>query len=154
MDITAEELDRAGFRRAGSVWPDPAKAVRVQIDWEVHGFVVYMMVVNGEVKKVGTTGRNGSSFKMRMFSTFAALRQVITGPVQGRPPARWRSRSLDPFKTHAPAMFAAGLTVELWVSECPSLDLMMAKETELNNKYAPEWTKEGRRAQRRTEGLR
>lgn len=153
MDITREELLGAGFRRAGSVLPDSSSTVRVLIDRDVHGFVVYMMVVSHEVKKVGTTGRNGSSFKKRMFSTFAALRQVITGPVPGRPAARWRSRPLDPFKTHAPAIFAAGLEVELWVSECPSLELMMAKETELNTKYTPEWTKEGRR-QRRSERVR
>jgi hypothetical protein len=56
MGFTIEELHELGFRRAGSVVPDPAKKLRVQIDWDVRGFVVYAMVVNGEVKKLGTTG--------------------------------------------------------------------------------------------------
>jgi hypothetical protein len=108
-----------------------------------------MMIVNDEIKKVGTTGRGASSFKKRMVSTFYALRQVITGPIDGRPPARWRSRPLDPYKEHAPAVVLAGREVELWASECPSFESMSARETELNNKYAPEWTKEGRRKRRR-----
>lgn len=148
-NVTGEELGRAGFRRAGSVVPDPLKRARVLVDPGLRGFVVYIMVVNHEVKKVGTTGRNGSSLEKRMAATFSALRQVITGPVPGRPAARWRSRPLDPFKTHAPASILAGHEVEMWASECPSLEVMMAKETELNKKYTPEWTKEGRREGRR-----
>ena len=149
MKITEDELRAAGFSRAGSVMSDPLKTIRVQIDWDAPGFVVYMMIVNDEVKKVGTTGRKDSSFKKRMFSTFYALRQVITGPVAGRPPARWRSRPLDPFKAHAPTVILSGQVVELWASECATFEFMIAKETELNNMYTPEWTKEGRATTRR-----
>jgi hypothetical protein len=103
------------------------------------------MVVNREIKKFGTTGRQNSSFTKRMRSTFHALRQVIRGPIPGRPPARWRSRRLDPFKEHAPSVISAGLRIELWATECLSFEAMMARETDLNTKYVPEWTKEGRR---------
>ena len=75
MKISSEELRMGGFRRAGTVCPDAAKKVRVQIDWDVPGFVVYIMVVDHEFKKAGTTGRKNSSFKTRMNSTFSALRQ-------------------------------------------------------------------------------
>jgi hypothetical protein len=154
MTLNEGELVRAGFRRAGSVVPDPLKTVRVHVDPDWRGFVVYIMVVNQEVKKVGTTGRNGSSLAKRMAATFSALRQVIVGPVPGRPAARWRSRPLDPFKTHAPASILAGHEVQLWASVWPSFEIMMAKETELNNKYTPEWTKEGRRERYRAGRMR
>jgi hypothetical protein len=135
MNISSEELQAAGFRRAGTVYPDTTKRVRVQIDWDVRGFVVYIMVVNHEFKKAGTTGRGNSTFKGRMHSTFSALRQVIIGgpPYLG-----------DPFKQRAPAVILANEQVELWAQECGSFESMMAKETELNNKYQPEWTREGR----------
>jgi len=134
MNISREELQEAGFRRAGTVYPDATKKVRVKIDWDVRGFVVYIMVVNHEFKKAGTTGRNNSRFKERMHSTFSALRRVIIGgpPYLG-----------DPFKQHAPAAILANQETELWAQEF-TIDTFEAKETELNNKYQPEWTKEGR----------
>jgi hypothetical protein len=133
MNISKEELEAAGFRRAGTVYPDPAKVVRVQIDWDVQGFVVYIMVVNNEVKKVGSTGRKHSAFKGRMHSTFSALRTVM----QAGPPYLG-----DPFKQHAPATILSNQEIELWAQEFTA-DTFQAKETELNNKYQPEWTKEG-----------
>jgi hypothetical protein len=142
MNISREELEAAGFRRAGTVFPDAGTILRVQIDWPVTGFVVYIMVVNHEFKKAGTTGRKGSTFEARMRSTFSALRQVISGPLPGRPPAGWRSRRLDPFKQHAPAAILAGLKVELWAQEF-TINTFEVKETELNNRYRGEWTKEG-----------
>ena len=70
-----------------------------------------------------------------MHSTFSALRRVIIGgpPYLG-----------DPFKQRAPATILANHEIELWAKEFPSFEAMTAKETELNNKYQPEWTKEGR----------
>ena len=134
MKITTEELLAAGFRRAGTVYPDVTKKLRVQIDWDVRGFVVYIMVVNQEFEKAGTTGRKNSTFKGRMHSTFSALRRrMITG---GSP-------TDDPFKTHAPAVIEANQEIELWAQQF-TIDTFEAKETELNNKYQPEWTKEGK----------
>ncbi len=148
MNITEDDLKSEGFRRAGTVFPDRSRTLVVQIDRDLPGFVVSAMVVNREVKKFGTTGRKNSSFARRMHSTFHALRQVIGGPVPGRPPAHWRSRQLDPFKEHAPEVILAGQQIELWTTECPSFEVMMARETELNGRYVPEWTKEGRRYRR------
>ena len=142
VNISIEELQAAGFRRAGTVFPDATKVVRVQVDWPVTGFVVYIMVVNHEFEKAGTTGRKGSVFEGRMHSTFSALRQVISGARPDRPPALWRSRKLDPFKQHAPAAIAAGHEIELWAQEF-TIDTFEAKETELNDRYRGEWTKEG-----------
>jgi hypothetical protein len=146
MHTVTDELRLAGFRPAGSVVRDLNRTVRVQFDWEVQGFVLYAMVVNGEIKKFGTTGRKASSFTKRMHSTFQALRQVIEGSRPGKPVARWRTRQLDPFKAHAPKAITAGYQIDLWATECPTAHVMMARETDLNNRYVPEWTKEGRRA--------
>jgi hypothetical protein len=70
-----------------------------------------------------------------MHSTFSALRQVIIGgpPYLG-----------DPFKQHAPAAILANQEIELWAREF-TIDTFEAKEAELNSRYRPEWTKEGRR---------
>ncbi len=48
MNISSEELHADGFWRAGTVYPDAATTLRVQIDRDDHGFVVYIMVVNHE----------------------------------------------------------------------------------------------------------
>lgn len=135
MEISPEELEADGFRRAGTVFPDADRKVRVEVDWDVTGFVVYIMVVDGDFKKAGTTGRRASRFKGRMHSTFSALRQVMMSdpPYLG-----------DPFKQRAPFTIIANREVELWARQYPSFESMIAKETELNNKYQPEWTKEGR----------
>jgi hypothetical protein len=142
--ISDEELRAAGFKRAGTVYPDPRRMVRVDITEDVPGCVAYLMRVKGEVKKVGITGTGASGFRQRMNSTFSALRTVMTGPRPGRPPARWRSRKFDPFKEHAPATIRAGHEIELWALRCRSVDSTKAKETELNQKFRPKWTKEGR----------
>jgi hypothetical protein len=104
--------------------------------WDVQGYVVYIMVVNHEFKKAGHTGKGGTRFKIRMEGSFNCLRPVIAGrrPYLG-----------DPFKHHAPATILAQQEVESWAKPFPSLALMMAKESELNNKYEGEWTKEGQR---------
>jgi hypothetical protein len=110
MTITPDELAQAGFRRAGVVRQDAAHVVRVTMFGAFSGFVVYLMVVNGEVKKAGTTGRKNSTLlEGRMRSTFSALRQVIR---RGPP------YSGDPFKTLAPVTVLAGKEVEIWARQC------------------------------------
>jgi hypothetical protein len=148
MEISNSELESDGFRRAGTVSADPTKILRVQIDWDVQGFVVYLMVVNGEIKKAGTTGSGRSSFKSRMISECQTVRQVIAGAPAGRPPAKWRLRPLDPFKQHAPNAILANHQVELWAREFPTFRAMFDKETLLNNAHQPQWTKEGRLAKK------
>lgn len=144
MNITETELEAEGFQRSGTVLPDGVSVLRVEIDSDVSGPVLYLMRVNGEVKKCGITGTGVSGFRQRMNSTFSALRNVIQGLKPGRVAAKWRSRRLDPFKEHAAATIVAGQTIELWTLRCPSVEWMMAKEAELNQKFRPRWTKEGR----------
>ena len=55
MKITSEELQADGFWRAGTVFPDEARTLLLQMDRDVHGFVVYIMVVDGEFMKAGKT---------------------------------------------------------------------------------------------------
>lgn len=55
MNISREELETEGFWRGGTVYPDAATTLRVQIDRDVHGFVVYIMIVNDEFMKAGKT---------------------------------------------------------------------------------------------------
>ncbi len=134
MDLSHDELRALGFSRAGTVYPDGATTCRVQIDQDIPGYAIYAMRVGSELKKFGTTGRKNSGFRGRMQSTFSALRRTILKgpPYQG-----------DPFKTHAPAAILAGLEIELWVR--PSTEVTFEiEESELNNRYRPQWTKEGR----------
>lgn len=134
MNISREELTAMGFRPAGTVYPDAATVVRVEVDWDLDGCAVYAMRVDGDVKKFGTTGRRNSRFRARMDSTFSALRQTIRrgAPFTG-----------DPFKRGAPATILANRPVELWLKPSTQ-DAFELEETELNNRYRPEWTKEGR----------
>ena len=133
MNMIKQELEALGFRRAGTVYPDAGRC-RVVVDWQVPGFAVYAMVVGHEVKKFGTTGRKNSDFRSRMISTFSAIRQTIR---KGPP------YSGDPGKRYAPATILANNEIDLWAK--PSTEARFeTEESELNNKYRPEWTKEGR----------
>jgi len=106
----------------------------LEIDQNIMGYAVYAMRVGTELKKFGTTGRKNSGFKGRMQSTFSALRRTI----QNGPPYQG-----DPFKTHAPASILAGQEIELSVR--PSTEATFeVEESDLNNRYRPQWTKEGR----------
>jgi hypothetical protein len=145
MNISREDLDAREFRRAGTVYPDASSILRVEMEngWDVPGWVTYIMVVDGEFKKAGKTGDGESTLKGRMSSTFQALRQVIAGPPANRPPARWRSRPLDPFKQNGPAAILAQQQIELWAKRQPTRERTISEETELNEHYRGEWTKEG-----------
>ena len=144
MKVTDE--DRRDFKFAGTVRWDPTSLSLVWA-WEQTvptGYVVYLMLIDGDVKKGGIAKDTaGSTFKKRMQSEFAVVRQVIVGPIPGKPLPGWRLRPLDPFKKHAPPHFVAGHTVELWAKSCASAELMDSEETRLNSKYRGEWTKEG-----------
>lgn len=141
------DVDRRAFEFSGTVRWDPASQ-RLVWDWKPAvptGYVVYLMLVNSDVKKGGiakdTPG--ASTFKKRMQSEFTVARQVIVGPLPGKPLPGWRLRPLDPFKMHAPPALLAGHTVELWAKSCLTLQSMDSEETRLNLKYRGEWTKEG-----------
>jgi hypothetical protein len=68
-----------------------------------------------------------------MGSTFSALRQTIRGgaPYTG-----------DPFKRFAPATILAKQQVELWLKPSTA-EQFEVEECLLNERYRPEWTKEG-----------
>ena len=135
MNVSREELRALGFRPAGTVYPDASTVVRVEVSWNHEGCAIYAMRVGDELKKFGTTGRKNSCFKARMDSTFSAFRQTIRGgaPFSG-----------DPFKRFAPATILAKQEVELWLK--PSTpEAFEVEESLLNNRYRPEWTKEGHR---------
>lgn len=145
MIISDEE--QKSFQLSGSVsWDSIAEALVWK--WEPSvpsGYVVYLMLVDGDVKKGGIAKDTmASTFKRRMQSEFAVARQVIVGPVHGKPLPRWRAKPLDPFKTHAPPALLAGHIIELWAKAYPTQQLMESEEARLNNKYRGEWTKEGR----------
>lgn len=137
MKITTEELATAGFRRGGTVFPDAAKILRVEIDRDFVGFVVYLMVVNGEVMKAGKTE---TGFRTRMLSSFNSLKNKM-GDKADHP--RYQEQT---FKEHAQATIRAGHQVELWARTFETREEMLAKEQELNDKYQGRWTKEGKRA--------
>ena len=136
MDISSEELTAQGFWRAGTVYPDAATTLRVQIDRDARGFVVYVMVVDHEFMKAGKTE---TPLGTRMRGTFGALRRKM-GDRASHP--RYQEKT---FKEHAQAAIRAGQKVELWAKEFPSHEAMMAKESELNNRV-PGGLDEGRPA--------
>jgi hypothetical protein len=151
MRLTNE--DRSAFVRAGSVeWDSSARDFRWS--WEVDipsDYVVYLMVVDDDVKKGGKAeDTKSSTFKKRIEGEFGSVRQVISGPIPGRQLARWRLKPPDPFKKHAPPVLLAGNTVELFAKAMPTGPTpeqarknMRDEEDRLNIKYRGEWTKEG-----------
>lgn len=151
MKLTHE--DRSAFRRAGSVeWDFSARDLRWSWETDIpSGYVVYLMVVDDDVKKGGKAeDTKSSTFKKRMEGEFGSVRQVISGPIPGRPLARWRLKLPDPFKKHAPPVLLAGKTVVLFAKAMPSEPTpeqsrknMRDEEDRLNIKYRGEWTKEG-----------
>ena len=136
MNISAEELHADGFWRAGTVYPDQATTLRVDITRDAHGFVVYIMVVNSEFMKAGKTE---TPLRTRMNSTFNSLKNKM-GKRADHP--RYQEKT---FKEHAQAAIRAQQEIELWAKEFSSYETMMAKEKELNDKYQGLWTKEGKR---------
>lgn len=142
MRITTDELEAMGFWRAGTVYPDPVSTLRVQIDHDVHGFVVYVMVVNREVVKAGKTE---TPLSTRMKSTFNSLKNKM-GDRADHP--RYQERT---FKEHAPAAIRAGHEIEIWAQDLGSFSAMKAKEDELNGTYKGLWTKEGNRRSRKAD---
>ena len=136
MKISSEDLQAVGFWRAGTVYPDPVATVRVEMNRDAHGFVVYIMVVNGEFMKAGKTE---TRLRTRMVSTFNSLKNKM-GSRADHP--RYQEKT---FKEHAQATIRANQQVELWAKECPSRQEMMSTETKLNNEYQGLWTKEGHR---------
>ena len=136
MNISNEELLADGFWRAGTVYPDAAATLRVQIDRDVHGFVVYVMVVNHEYMKGGHTT---TPLSTRMRGSFNALKSKMGAYADH---SRYQEKT---FKQHAQATILAKQEIELWAQEFPSFESMIAKEDELNSEYQGLWTKEGHR---------
>jgi hypothetical protein len=135
MNITTDELLAEGFWRAGTVFPDALTTLRVQIDRDAHGFVVYIMVVEQEFMKAGKTE---TALSTRMHSTFNSLKNKM-GLRADHP--RYQEKT---FKEHAQATIRAGKQIELWAQDMLTFEAMMAREDELNRHYRGLWTKEGR----------
>src|SRR5262245_37616772 len=111
MNITSEELYADGFWRAGTVYPDAATTLRVEINRDAHGFVVYIMVVKAEFMKAGKTE---TPLSTRMRGTFNSLKGKM-GDRADHP--RYQEKT---FKRHAQVTVRAGHRVELWAREFPS----------------------------------
>ncbi len=96
MLISSDDLHAMGFWRAGTVFPDPVSTVRVQIDRDVHGSVVHVMVVNQEVVKAGKTH---TPLSTRIKSTINSLKNkmgvapIILGYQENLQRARTRNDS-------------------------------------------------------------
>ena len=152
MEIDPE--DAAAFVHAGTVKWDPVGAKPVW-NWKPtipKGFVVYLMVVDREVRKGGKAEETPkSTFKRRVQDEFKAAAQVIRGPVLGRPLPQWRSKRLDPFKQHAPPVLLAGHEVDVYARPLQTREEMKNEEDRLNEKYRGDWTRQGwtRSGQRR-----
>jgi hypothetical protein len=144
MDI--DEEDVTAFVHAGTVAWDPI-AAKLMWSWKPtvpDGFVVYLMVVNREVRKAGKAEETPTStFKRRVEGEFRTVGQVIRGPIPGRRLANWRTKKLDPFKQNAPPVLLAGHRVDVYARACRTWDEMKREEGRLLNKYRGDWTQEG-----------
>lgn len=144
MEIDDEDL--RAFVHAGTLEWEPHSA-RPQWSWKPEvpaGYVVYLMVVDSEVRKGGKAEETRTStFKRRVEDEFRTVGQVIRGPIPGRPPAAWRTKKLDPFKTNAPPVLLGGRRINVYAKPCESRAAMKHEEDRLNDKYRGDWTKEG-----------
>jgi len=103
---------------------------RVEITHPIAGWVAYVHLVNGEVKKAGMTG----TFDNRMGGSYNCIRKVIA---KGPPYLG------DPWKRNGPTTILAGKTVELWAKAEASHQAAKDTEDILNEFYRGEWSKEG-----------
>ena len=144
MEIDNE--DEAAFDLAGTVKWDPVVAKLVW-KWKAivpNGCVVYLMVVNREVRKGGKAEETlTSTFKRRVQDEFRVVGQVIRGPIPGRPLPKWRTKKLDPFKQHAAPVLLAGHPVDIYAKPFPTWEEMKREEDRLNEKYRGDWTYQG-----------
>jgi hypothetical protein len=144
VEIDDEDLE--AFVHAGTVVWEPSSA-RLKWSWRPEvpvGYVVYLMVVDREVRKGGKAEETRTStFKRRVQDEFRTVGQVIRGPISGRRLAAWRTRKLDPFKTNAPPVLLAGHRVDLYAKPCASFAEMKREEDRVNDKYRGDWTAQG-----------
>ena len=85
MNISKKELELAGFRRAGTVYPDKAKVLRLDLNWDATGFVRWLEQTNpifcgcrwnSPARKLGrgwSPGRRGLPLHVPVKSTGWAL---------------------------------------------------------------------------------
>src|SRR5690242_13330096 len=122
-----KDEDRQAFKLAGTVLWHPASQTLVWT-WQPNvpsGCVVYLMLIDQDVMKCGiATDTAASTFQKRMQSEFSVARQVIAGPIPGKPLPGWRLRPLDPFKKNAPRYLLEGHVVELWAKACVTTEVM------------------------------
>jgi hypothetical protein len=137
-----KELEDLGFIRVGTIRPtNLGDSCSAEFEREVTGSVVYAHVVGNVIRKFGITT---SPLRARVQQNVSTINGVIALK-EGRPvrDAGWHHRSFDSFKRLAPEVIMRNEEIELWAQECASAESMRARETELNSRYRPEWTKEG-----------
>jgi hypothetical protein len=141
-----DDEDLEVFVLAGTVVWEPSSAW-LQWSWRPEvpvGYVVYLMVVDREVRKGGKAEETKTStFKRRVQDEFRTVGQVLRGPIPGRPLAAWRTKKFDPFKTNAPAVLLAGHRVDVYAKPYVSFAEMKSEEDRLNDKYRGDWTAQG-----------
>lgn len=137
------ELEALGFQRVGAISPtDSGSRCRADLQTDVMGFIVYAHVVGNHITKFGITTPTLRARVGQNVSTINAVLALADG--RAVRDARWHHRPFDAFKRLAPEVIRANQEIELWAIQCDSRESMMAKEAELNTKYRPEWTKEGK----------
>lgn len=167
-NITREVLRSEGFERGGVASFDPAAGRhRACVTWKGQGFAVYLMVMDGEVKKAGQTGKGGATFQKRMDQSFSCLLPTIDAIRAGRlvrvGECLYHGRGgvanqpLEPYEEdfpwkHRVPFLTAEQVVDLWVKEFPHLpdedDAAFTRrlgdyEASLNKAYCGEWAAQG-----------
>lgn len=128
-----DELKKLGFECAGAMLPvDGGRACRAAMDREVTGFVVYAHVVEGQIKKFGTTK---APLRKRVGQNASTITRVIAlSDGRAMQDARWHHRPFDAFKRLAPEEIKANRPIEVWARESTEADYK-SLERELNAKF-------------------
>jgi hypothetical protein len=132
--VSAQELERLGFIRAGAIEPENAgQGCRLVLQPDVTGCIVYAHVVVDEVKKFGSTS---PSLRARMGQNASTIRTILEFQ-SGRPvrPTKWHTAKWDKFKLQAPAVIRGGNAIDIWATRLDSMGKCGDLEGELNGRY-------------------
>jgi len=130
MDVR-KELESLRFRHVGAICPEKfGRGCRVDLNPEVPGYAIWILVAEGEIKMVGATGRKNATLKKRMQGCVSTINAILI--------RRLYLDSTEPFKRLAPKVIAGGGEIHVWAREATADTLGREKET-LNDRYNPEW---------------
>jgi hypothetical protein len=149
IDIDAidarSELTTLGFARVGAIRPDDqGHRCALDLPRDVTGFVIYSFVVGTIIKKFGLTAPRHATLRARMTQNVSTINGVIALTRGAVRDAGWHHRPFDAFKRLAPIVIQGKQAIDVWAQVYPSRELMMSTEQTLNDRYQPEWTKEGK----------